>query len=88
MPYCRQRYERSDYRFVRNSVRGVKQNEEVIGSVIDVQNYGASDIMQIKKSNGSEILLAMCPATVLNVDLINKEITVNIPDEIEANDEN
>ena len=65
----------------------VKQNEEVIGSVIDIQNYGASDILQIKKSDGSELLLAMCPATVLNVDLINKEITVNIPDEIEANDE-
>ena len=65
----------------------VKENSKVIGSVIDVQNYGASDILQIKKSDGSELLLAMSPATILNVDLTNKEILVDIPQEVEANDE-
>ena len=65
----------------------VKQGRTIIGFVVDVQNYGASDILQIKKLDGSELLLAMCPANVLNVDLVNKEIIVDIPDEIEAKDE-
>lgn len=66
----------------------VKQQDVVIGFVENVLNYGASDILQIKKSDGSELLLAMCPATVLNVDLDRHQITVNVPDEIEAKDEN
>ena len=60
----------------------------VIGTVVDVPNYGASDILQVKKSDGSELLLAMCPATILEVNLDNQQISVNIPDETEVENEN
>ena len=66
----------------------VLQDNVIIGKVLDVQNYGASDILQVKKSDGSELLLAMCPATILNVDLNSRQITVNIPDETEVENEN
>ena len=66
----------------------VLQNNTLVGTVIDVPNYGASDILQIKKSDGSELMLAMCPATILNVNLDNRQIMVNIPVETEVENEN
>ena len=66
----------------------VLYNNAVIGTVLDVPNYGASDILQVKKSDGSELLLAMCPTTILNVDLENRQIMVDIPDETEVENEN
>jgi len=66
----------------------VLQNNTLVGTVIDVPNYGASDILQIKKSDGSELMLAMCPATILDVNLDNRQIMVNIPVETEVENEN
>ena len=66
----------------------VFQNEMFIGQVTDVQNYGASDILSVKKTDKGELLLAMCPQTILDVNLDQRKIMVNIPTEIEAKDEN
>lgn len=56
-----------------------------IGSVTDVLNYGASDILQIDCTDG-EVLLAMSPSTILNVDLINKKIDVMVPQMVEISE--
>ena len=66
----------------------VFENALQIGVVKDVQNYGASDILFIQKENKEELLLAMSPETIQKVDVEARKIWVNIPDEIEAENEN
>ena len=50
--------------------------------------YTTASGLQIKKSDGSELMLAMCPATILDVNLDNRQIMVNIPVETEVENEN
>ena len=61
----------------------VIENGHKIGCVTDVLNYGASDILQIK-CDDDELLLAMCPSTILNVDLENRQIKVAVPQMVEG----
>ncbi|MBP5534717.1 MAG: 16S rRNA processing protein RimM [Alphaproteobacteria bacterium] len=63
----------------------VIENSQKIGRVTDVLNYGASDILQIKCED-DELLLAMCPSTVLKVDLENRQIEVAVPQMVEGED--
>ena len=62
----------------------VIEGNQKIGRVTDVLNYGASDILQIKCDDDDELLLAMCPSNILNVDLENRQIEVAIPQMIEG----
>ena len=64
----------------------VLEDNQKIGQVADVLNYGASDILQIK-CNGDELLLAMSPATVLKVDLENRQIEVAVPQMVEGEED-
>ena len=65
----------------------VFENTIQIGTVKDVQNYGASDILFIQKENKEELLLAMSPKTIKKVDLEAHKIWVHIPNEIEVENE-
>lgn len=64
----------------------VLENDQKIGCVVDVLNYGASDILQIKCDH-DELLLAMSPATILHVDLDKHQIEVTIPKMIEGEED-
>ncbi|MGN1092013.1 MAG: ribosome maturation factor RimM [Alphaproteobacteria bacterium] len=64
----------------------VFENNQKIGIVSGVENYGASDVMQITLSDKKEKLIAMSKQTIKNVDLENKKIDVFIPDEIDLED--
>ena len=64
----------------------VVKNNQKIGRITDVLNYGASDILQIK-CDGDELLLAMCPQTILNVDLENRQVEVAIPQMVEGKED-
>ena len=55
------------------------QNEQgiIIGTIIDVANYGAGDILEIKLSDtGDTELIPFTPAFVPDVDLDKKTVTV------------
>ncbi len=65
----------------------VIENGQKIGVVSDVENYGANDILVISLLSGQELLLAMSKQNILNVDFASSEVTVCVPDEIEADDE-
>ena len=64
----------------------VFENNQKIGVVSGVENYGASDVMQITLSDKKEKLIAMSKQTIKNVDLTNNKIEVCIPEEIELED--
>ena len=65
---------------------GLDVFDQKIGIVSGVENYGASDVMQITLSDKKEKLIAMSKQTIKNVDLENKKIDVFIPDEIDLED--
>jgi 16S rRNA processing protein RimM len=47
-----------------------------VGSVIDVVNYGAGDLLDVKRLSGGTILIPYRDVAVLNVDATNRRITV------------
>ena len=60
-----------------------------VGRVVSVQNHGASDILEISRSEiENPILLAFTRDTVPKVDLANGYIVVDLPDEGKRPDRN
>ena len=60
----------------------VLQNNEVIGTVSAVNNYGASDILEITLLNGKVMDFAFTSETFPVVDMQNKTICLNAPHDI------
>lgn len=60
----------------------VLQNGESIGSVTAVNNYGASDILEITLSNGKVMDFAFTSENFPTVDMQNKTICLNAPHDI------
>ena len=56
----------------------------VLGVVRSVENYGAGDIIEIAPEAGETLLLPFTKAVVPKVELANKRIIVELPDEIDA----
>ena len=56
----------------------------VFGTVLRVENYGAGDILEIKRMDGDEVMLLFSKANVPHVDIARGFVTVNPPAEIEA----
>ena len=56
----------------------------VLGVVRSVENYGAGDIIEIAPEAGETLLLPFTKAVVPKVELANKRISVELPDEIDA----
>ena len=60
------------------------ENGTHLGTVTDVENYGASDILDIKPAQGPRFMLAFSTETVKSIDLEKKLITVCLPKEVEG----
>jgi 16S rRNA processing protein RimM len=56
----------------------------VFGMVLHVENYGAGDILEIKRLDGEEVMLIFSKANVPRVDIAGGYVTINPPAEIEA----
>ena len=56
---------------------------EVIGTIADVINTGASDIYEVKREGKKNLLIPVIDEVVLNVDLESKTVTVHMMDGLE-----
>jgi 16S rRNA processing protein RimM len=59
-----------------------------LGRVIAIYNFGAGDIMEIAPPQGATMLLPFTNAMVPTVDLKAGRVMIELPDEIEGEDEN
>jgi 16S rRNA processing protein RimM len=60
---------------------------EIFGTLVAVENFGAGDLIEIKKPDGSLVLLPFNKQTVPHLDLAQRVITLNPPLETEARDD-
>jgi 16S rRNA processing protein RimM len=60
---------------------------EPLGRVIAIHNFGAGDIIEIAPPHGATMLLPFTNAVVPSVDLANKRVVIELPKEIEGDDE-
>lgn len=58
------------------------EHQQIVGKVVDVYNYGAGDILEIKKKNGSNIMLPFKKEIFISVNLEQKVITASSIEEI------
>jgi 16S rRNA processing protein RimM len=56
----------------------------LFGTVKNVMNYGAGDILEIKRPNGKEDLLSFTHASFPTVDIAQKTIVISPPEIIDA----
>jgi 16S rRNA processing protein RimM len=49
----------------------------IVGTVIDVPNYGAGDLLDIKQADGKTILVPYRDIAVLNLDTATRRITID-----------
>ena len=64
----------------------VFENGQKIGTISGIENYGASDVMQVTLSDGKFKLIAMSKQTIKKIDFEKGQIDVCVPDEIDAED--
>ncbi len=57
---------------------------ETIGSVMAVYNFGAGDVLEVKRPNSSTEFVSFTRQTVPAVDLENRVLTVCMPETVEA----
>lgn len=70
-------------------LEAVGKDGAVLGSVVAVHNFGASDIVEVALSNGGEnLLVAFTEETVPEVDIENGRLTLVPPKELEDQPEN
>jgi 16S rRNA processing protein RimM len=62
--------------------------DEPIGRVIAIHNFGAGDIIEIAPPNGATMLLPFTNAVVPSVDLAGGRVVIELPAEIDGDDEN
>jgi 16S rRNA processing protein RimM len=55
-----------------------------LGRVIAIHNFGAGDIIEIAPASGATMLLPFTNAVVPTVDLANKRVVIELPQEIEG----
>ncbi|MDB5608647.1 MAG: rRNA processing protein RimM [Bradyrhizobium sp.] len=65
----------------------VNAANEPLGRVIAIHNFGAGDIIEIAPAHGTTMLLPFTNAVVPSVDLAGGRVVIELPDEIEG-DEN
>jgi 16S rRNA processing protein RimM len=58
-----------------------------IGRVIAIHNFGAGDIIEIAPAHGTSMLLPFTNAVVPTVDLAAGRVVIELPQEIEGDDE-
>ena len=57
---------------------------QVFGQVVQVANYGANDVLDIKKSDGTSELFAFCQATFSHIDTASKTMVITPPTFVEG----
>jgi 16S rRNA processing protein RimM len=62
----------------------VTSADEPLGRVIAIHNFGAGDIIEIAPASGATMLLPFTNAVVPTVDLANKRVVIELPQEIEG----
>ncbi|MCK1637174.1 ribosome maturation factor RimM [Bradyrhizobium sp. 157] len=60
---------------------------EPLGRVIAIHNFGAGDIIEIAPPQGATMLLPFTNAVVPTVDLANGRVVIELPQEIEGDDQ-
>src|SRR5450631_4169175 len=60
---------------------------EPLGRVIAIHNFGAGDIIEIAPPHGATMLLPFTNAVVPTVDLAGARVVIELPDEIEGDDQ-
>jgi len=50
---------------------------KLLGKIIDVKNYGAGDLIYIKKNTGKNFFIPMNDENISKIDLENKNVIVN-----------
>lgn len=58
----------------------------MLGKVAAIHNYGASDVMEITRSDGDNILLAFTRETVPVIDIAGGRVVVAVPEDDEGGD--
>jgi 16S rRNA processing protein RimM len=61
--------------------------DQPLGRVVAIHNFGAGDIMEIAPPQGATLLLPFTNAVVPTVDLSTGRVVIELPDEIEGEDE-
>jgi 16S rRNA processing protein RimM len=62
----------------------VNANDEPIGRVIAIHNFGAGDIIEVAPPHGATLLLPFTNAVVPTVDLAGGRVVIEMPAEIEG----
>jgi 16S rRNA processing protein RimM len=65
----------------------VNAADEPLGRVIAIHNFGAGDIIEIAPPQGATMLLPFTNAVVPTVDLANGRVVIELPQEIEGEDD-
>lgn len=63
-------------------LRVVDESGKEIGTVLSVENFGASDLLDIKPQSGASFYLPFTDDTVKNIDMDKGIVTVEIPEGI------
>ena len=53
------------------------QDKRILGIVKSIENYGAGDLINVKKDNGNEFLVPMNKQNVVLINLLKKKIVIN-----------
>jgi 16S rRNA processing protein RimM len=67
-------------------LNAVNAADEPIGRVLAIHNFGAGDIMEIAPPQGATLLLPFTNAVVPTVDVANGRVVIELPQEIEGDD--
>ena len=65
-------------------LRADDEEDRLIGKIVSIQNYGAGDVIEIARGDGSTVLLPFSKAFVPRVEIENGRIVVAVPEEIET----
>lgn len=57
---------------------------DAFGTIVAVENFGAGDLIEIEKPDGTRTLLPFTKAVVPHVDIAGREVTIDPPLETEA----
>ncbi len=64
----------------------VTSNDEPLGRVVAIHNFGAGDIIEVAPASGPTMLLPFSNAVVPTVDIQGGRVVIELPGEIEGDD--
>jgi 16S rRNA processing protein RimM len=64
----------------------VTTEDEPLGRVVAIHNFGAGDIIEIAPPHGATMLLPFSNAVVPTVDLAGRRVVIQLPEEMDGDD--